>query len=330
MTYNIPKILYNENPKDKNDLLLYLNDNYKNMDEHEKYLRLLLISHIDIPKFIYNDDNYMQLFMNKKYYNIEQFDFNSYFFVGRVGNTEMKILYKYIDDDEIKFDIHCCSKRAWMNSGIYPITHKYLSSFSNQYYDAVKNTTHVYNHWKNIPHHNMLEAFLIQKCNNIIPEQIISYSDWFIKLNNKRILIISPFVDYMKKQWDSENIFKCHNYHDATNVDIKLSFIKMPYALAYNKPHNNWIETYSYIIGQINEDFDIALVSAGGYGMLFCNYIYTELKKSAIYIGGPLQCFFGIKGKRYDEFNIYNEYWISIDEKNKPVNYKFVEDGCYW
>jgi hypothetical protein len=136
----------------------------------------------------------------------------------------------------------------------------------------------------------------------------------------------------MKNQWNSENVFKCHNSSLTINdTNIIISFIKMPYSLAYNKPHNNWIETYDSVVKQINNiDFDIALVSAGGYGMLFCDYIYTELNKSAIYIGGPLQCYFGIRGKRYDEFNIYNEYWINIEEKDKPKNYTLVEGGCYW
>jgi hypothetical protein len=245
---------------------------------------------------------------------------------------EMKIVYGYIEDENIKFNIHSCSKRAWMNAGIYPTEEEYLNLFANQYYNSIKNTTHIYDHWKNVEHHNILETFLIHNCNNIIAEQVLKFNDWFIKLKNKKLLIISPFSEHMKNQWNSENVFKCHNSSLTINdTNIIISFIKMPYSLAYNKPHNNWIETYDSVVKQINNiDFDIALVSAGGYGMLFCDYIYTELNKSAIYIGGPLQCYFGIRGKRYDEFNIYNEYWINIEEKDKPKNYTLVEGGCYW
>ena len=80
--------------------------------------------------------------------------------------------------------------------------------------------------------------------------------------------------------------------------------------------------------------FDIALVAAGGYGMLIADFIFTELKKSVMYIGGALQLFFGIIGKRWFDNNeileMMNDNWIRPDNEDKPANFVKVEKGCYW
>ena len=84
-------------------------------------------------------------------------------------------------------------------------------------------------------------------------------------------------------------------------------------------------------------EFDIALVSCGGYGLPLCNYIKTTMNKSAIYVGGGLQLLFGVMGKRWEN----NEMWNKIIRENdtkfiKPSgdeiiqNNKTIENGCYW
>lgn len=47
-------------------------------------------------------------------------------------------------------------------------------------------------------------------------------------------------------------------------------------------------------------DFDVALLSCGGYGNHLSYFIYKEMNKSALYIGGGLQIWFGIMGKRWE------------------------------
>ena len=82
--------------------------------------------------------------------------------------------------------------------------------------------------------------------------------------------------------------------------------------------------------------FDIALLGCGAYGHMLTHKIHSELKKDAIYIGGPITNFFGILSTR--ELNhgmgkdiVLNEYWITtIPESFRPSNYKYIEDGCYW
>ena len=84
-------------------------------------------------------------------------------------------------------------------------------------------------------------------------------------------------------------------------------------------------------------EFDVALLGCGGYGLPLCNYIHTEMKKSAIYIGGGLQMMFGVMGNRWER----NEYWKDIINQHNPrfirpsgdeilKDCSRVENGCYW
>ena len=98
------------------------------------------------------------------------------------------------------------------------------------------------------------------------------------------------------------------------------------------------LERYKYTGRFIGFDFDIALVSCGGFGMLVCNYIYSKLNKSCIYVGGVLQLYFGIYGKRWltsdssvgNITNHFNEYWTKVLDSDKPKDLQKVENGCYW
>ena len=285
--YNIPKFLYLNGPLNINldnifesDKTLYAYDE----KEYIKYIQLLLISEIKIPNIIKNNDTLMAMFLGKPHFvDVNQFDFNGYFFAGRLGNTEIKIMRYYMTDDCKKINKFPYSKRAWQNAGIYPVTDYYLKIFADEYYNALKTTTHMSCSWNDLD-----ESYFISECKNIFRYNLLDAKNWFSVLKNKKILIISPIVDYIQKQWDSNNIFKCHDNNTTmqnTDTGITLKYIKMPYSLAFNSPHNNWIETYDYVIEKINEinDFDIALVSAGGYGILLCNYIFSILNVIEIF-----------------------------------------------
>ena len=83
------------------------------------------------------------------------------------------------------------------------------------------------------------------------------------------------------------------------------------------------------------DTFDIALVSCGGYANPICSFIY-EKGKSAIYVGGVLQMYFGIYGSRWlkerpEIIKLFsNKHWIRPDINERPINNETIEDGCYW
>ena len=58
------------------------------------------------------------------------------------------------------------------------------------------------------------------------------------------------------------------------------------------------------------------------------------MNTSVMYIGGALQLFFGIIGKRWftnkDILKLMNDEWIRPLSDDKPANFIKVEKGCYW
>ena len=94
-------------------------------------------------------------------------------------------------------------------------------------------------------------------------------------------MIINPFVGSFEKQIN--NNFKLFN---KSNKHIFLEgqefvFYKSYNSLAGNRPHKNWLETYLVMCRDIKDlDFDIALLSCGGYGLPLCDFIKTKLGKS--------------------------------------------------
>lgn len=157
-------------------------------------------------------------------------------------------------------------------------------------------------------------------------------------IENKKILIISPFANLIKKQITSGNVAKI--YPNMTDVNDIYAY-EMIYTFFNNGPQTNIFETLDYIFTDINnkitDDYESVLISCGAYSVLFANKFY-ELGKNVCTIGGDLQTFFGILNKRtidyYNKNNIdikNKEYWITeIPDEYKPNGYEKIEGGCYW
>jgi len=151
---------------------------------------------------------------------------------------------------------------------------------------------------------------------------------------NKKVLIITSHKKTTEAQIASGNVkkaFKKPIFHDTTQFAV----YKPAQQNAGSHDQNSWkihFETMKLDIVEIKKefDFDIALVSAGGFGMILCDFIYTELNTSTMYVGGALQLFFGIRGKRWATSPYINDSWTEVDPQDKPANVGLCEGGCYW
>lgn len=156
---------------------------------------------------------------------------------------------------------------------------------------------------------------------------------WTQELSNKRILIISSFSETFKKQLP--NLSKIYDRDLFPNCEFL--FLIPPATNGINDSEIFTIELdkFSKNIEEIKDKFDIALVSCGGYGNLILNRIY-DMGKSAIYVGGVLQMFFGVYGSRWERerelvMKLYkNEYWVRPSANERPNGFENVEQSCYW
>lgn len=160
---------------------------------------------------------------------------------------------------------------------------------------------------------------------------------WTLCLENKRVLVIHPFVESIRYQYENnrEMLFKDKNVLPKFS---KLITIKAVQSIADNKdniPYSNWFDALTFMQNEIDKvDFDVAIIGCGAYGMHLAAYIKRK-GKIAIHMAGWTQMLFGVYGERWikdqTEFSRFiNEYWTRPGENEKPKGLEKVENGCYW
>lgn len=149
---------------------------------------------------------------------------------------------------------------------------------------------------------------------HVIFENIDNFIKFFNGFaENKKILIVSPFVDSIKRQIEGDGYFA----GDRELVNCEYSYLKT-FVTYYDKnkgilnsPHSNFSETVEYYKNQLNDmDFDIALLSCGSYSHFIGDHI-KSIGRKAIYVGGILQLLWGVMGNRWLERDYARYYDLS-------------------
>lgn len=163
-----------------------------------------------------------------------------------------------------------------------------------------------------------------------------SNTPWTKALAGKKILVIHPFAETIKRQYARRKLlFK--------NPDIlppfELKTIKAVQSLGGTNRFKNWFDALQWMKNEMDKtDYDICLIGCGAYGFPLAAHAKRQGKK-AVHIGGSLQLLFGIRGARwenphynetYNYATLMNEYWVKPDENEKPKNAQQVEGACYW
>ena len=321
---------------------------------------------------IYKIERFILRFLNKLFYkgkeattNIKYMsreELNSYIFnrlnsnepfmIARFGSIELEsTLYTYLCNlslfdryklyikKKIKFLRYDQSHANYLmstlcnNAGFFPNDAKYLDAFGKKVRENdAKNCDCCCCAWNSedlmIPY--LKSEILFSKLNYLEPYEY--EKPWTLALEGKKVLVIHPFVETIKKQY--KRIKKIWSGRIFL-PDFELYTIKAVQSIAGEKTDfNNWFEALSCMEKQMDAiDYDVAIIGCGAYGFSLAAHA-KRCGKKAIHLGGATQIFFGIKGKRWDELaavnQFYNEYWVypSIDET--PKNNKSVENGCYW
>lgn len=157
---------------------------------------------------------------------------------------------------------------------------------------------------------------------------------WSEALEGKKVLIIHPFEDTIKSQYEKrEQLFQ------GTNIlpEIQLRTLKAVQTIAGEKDprFETWFDALDYMYNRAMEiDFDVAIIGCGAYGFPLAAKLKQAGKKT-IHMGGATQYLFGIKSKRAEDGNhvvlkYVNDSWVRPSEAETPKNFKKVEGGCYW
>jgi hypothetical protein len=265
---------------------------------------------------------------------------NKPFFIGRIAGCELKVAYCHQQGNF--FDIVDELKELENNAGIFTKDSASLTKYCQQLIKSYDNCT-IIAEWeqsgKVFAHTGSGQEFITKRTPNIPKidaralEPYYFKDNWMPALKGKRVLVVHPFSKTFSKQVNTfSKLFPEMSWFE----DCKLDFITPPLTLAGNHQHKDWQEHLQPFLESLREkkEFDMALVAAGGYGMLVADYIFREMGKSVMYIGGALQLFFGVIGKRWfdnkDILKIVNDDWIRPGKEDKPDNFTKVEKGCYW
>jgi hypothetical protein len=219
----------------------------------------------------------------------------------------------------------------YTNAGFYGTDDFF--NYATKYKASLDNSDCV-SYW-NFPGFIEMEDFLVKEDKELIDisalEAFRFKEPWTEFLKKKKVLIINPFKNTIDKQlinrtkiWKNQNILPEADWIVYQSVQ----------SIGGIGPHKDWFESFNKMCDDITKiDFDIALLGCGSYGLPLTDFIKTQLNKSAIYVGGGLQLYFGIIGKRWEGDEIkseMNEYWTRPDQDEKPLRGNLVEGGCYW
>lgn len=156
-------------------------------------------------------------------------------------------------------------------------------------------------------------------------------SEWTQALKGKRVLVIHPFTETIKKQYAKRNLlFKDPNLLP----EFDLLTIKAVQSLGGNCEFSSWFEALDYMKAEMDKlDYDMAILGCGAYGFNLAAHAKRTGHK-AIHLGGATQLLFGIMGKRWEDKEYYkdiiNEHWCRPDGSERPNTASSVEGGCYW
>lgn len=219
----------------------------------------------------------------------------------------------------------------YVNAGFYGSSD--FERYAQLYKSCLENSELVA-YW-DFPGFQEYENFLVPEGKTLIDigslESFRFDNPWTESLKGKRILIINPFESTIQSQLKNKNlIWKNPN----VLPDADWITYKSVQSIGGKGPHRDWYESFDIMCQDISKiDFDFCMLGCGSYGLPLSNFIRKDLNKSAIYVGGGLQLYFGILGKRWESGDLrqhINPYWTRPQTIEKPEFGDYVEGGCYW
>lgn len=226
-------------------------------------------------------------------------------------------------------------KRVLPNTGFFPIKKDEAKKLAELYIDELKYIDILGSYQKS-------EVYINKYVQKSVKVDLEGYyapflfeNPWTKELKGKKVLVVHPFVDSIKKQYEKreklfENPMVLPEFSD-------LITIKAVQSIVGNKPDfvDSWFDALELMKEQISlKDFDIALIGCGAYGLPLAAHV-KRMGKAAVHLAGWTQMLFGIYGNRWlneqTKFRKFiNEYWVRPEQDEIPKNSNKVENGCYW
>lgn len=292
----------------------------------------------------FEDNNLLHKYISMKVANKQPF------LIPRISGIEnnVAVFYRLISEKNgtaaIAKEIMRLVPPMKNNAGIHLTDHLNMDYYSKRYLKAFE-YCELFGGWdiqgNYLPHIFQSHRYMMQNYSSkhifwALAMDIFHYiytSPWTQALRGKRILLVSPFEESLREKIGiREKIYGVDLFPECT-----FTFLKPPqtHADQPSRPFREELNDFEKAIDTVLPDFDVALLSCGGYANPIGSYIY-EKGKSAIYVGGVLQMYFGILGARWEKERpdiiklFANSHWSRPKESEKPAGSNKIEAGCYW
>lgn len=272
------------------------------------------------------------------------------FWTGRFGGSEMNLIYHTLlhrihpnrDNREAAL------KQLCTLSGFFPYNMELGEKFVDMMLDlsgeidlqgAWRRYMEDYIYVKYQPNTRLTQLLHLEPW-NMYRHPHSSIKPWSSALKGKRVLVIHPFDESIRNQYEKNRTRIFERIFDAEEIlpEFELLTLRAVQTLAGERDNRfqTWFDALAWMTDQCRQmDFDVAIIGCGAYGFPLAAEI-KKMGKVAIHLGGATQLLFGILGHRwedeYAEFcrDVVNEYWVRPQESEKIAGADQVEEACYW
>lgn len=254
--------------------------------------------------------------------------------IGRNGTIELEQMIFY---NQYKLSI------LEMNAGIFP--HTVISVWRNMSVDATSDADVLSTGWYEPLKDAEQEALKEWKCRavqiplrSLEPYYVPFNERWTRLLKGHTVSVVSSFTQTMKSQIPTlSKLFPSEMFPS----DVTWNWVQTGHPPRLTGGINNWpsyitnsIDAVDWIVSEVvRQGSRFALIGCGGIGMLVAHKL-KDRGVIAIVLGGAIQVFFGIKGRRWENHSViskfWNEYWVSPLKEETPAGCSAIEGGCYW
>ena len=259
------------------------------------------------------------------------------FLVGRPGASE---IFLFIQSDMLRKGLRKPAKDedyngTYINTGIFPRTVQFINKYA-PYAEQTLRECDLLN-----VSYCVMEDYIYKRYMKEDAEltyiRALDYwrfkQPWTKALKGKKVLVISPFAETIKKQYAIREKL----YEDTEFLpEFTLYTVKAVQTGGNEKDERfaDWFEALEYMYNEAMQyDFDIAILSCGAYSMPL-GAKFKAAGKGAIHMGGVCQMLFGIKGRRWEDEpgagDFFNEYWTYPSKEETPKSAGLVENSAYW
>ena len=156
---------------------------------------------------------------------------------------------------------------------------------------------------------------------------------WTTALRGRRVLVIHPFADTIRCQYETKRELLFENPEVLPQFDLIVLKAVQSFA-GESSTYSTWSEALDRMKAEMDAtSYDVCIVGAGAYGLPLAAHAKAS-GKVGVHMGGVTQLLFGIKGRRWDELEsvrrLYNDAWVRPAPSEMPRDWLAVEEGCYW